>query len=179
MGFTSPFFWAFVSMLGLLCATSIFSAHPLARSRVFVATAILLFTLGRVVLVLPCCPQPRFRASGWHLIVGGALVASALVPGLLALRVKWWAPPGADTQLVTTGVYGIVRHPIYLSEVFWFLGWSILFRSSWGLGLTLVFWLALLVHALSEEAALERELGDEYRRYASRVRGRFLPGLPV
>jgi protein-S-isoprenylcysteine O-methyltransferase Ste14 len=91
----------------------------------------------------------------------------------------WWSPPNGDTKLRTTGIYGIVRHPIYLGEVLWPLGLAIVFRSTYGVALTVVWWLAFLIHALAEEAALEEKLGSAYLDYKKKVRGRIFPWLPI
>lgn len=82
-------------------------------------------------------------------------------------------------KLHTTGVYGFVRHPIYLSEVLWPVGWSLIWGSVYGLALTPLWWSAFLLHALAEEETLERVLGGAYWAYKRSVRGRILPGLPL
>ncbi len=81
-------------------------------------------------------------------------------------------------ELRTTGIYAVVRHPIYLAEVLWPLGLAIMLRSTFGVALTPLWWLAFLIHALSEEADLERALGSAYLDYKKKVRGRILPWLP-
>ena len=175
---TDPLFWALVSMLGMLGAISIFSGSSWGKSRVFVGIALTLVTVGRVLLVLPFCEQPRFTMGGWHPVVGTLVMAVSFGIGLPSLRVAWWAVPVKGMRLRTTGVHALVRHPMYLCEVLWFLGWAILFRSLQGLLLAPVFWLAFLLHTLAEEACLERELGAEYTDYMRKVRGRIIPGLP-
>ncbi len=176
---TNPFFWALISMLGMVGATSLFSKHKFRRSVIFVTVALILVTIGRVLLVLPFCKQPRFEIAGWHWIIGGTIVAFglALVAGPTFV-VRWWSPPKAGMKLRTTGIYGVVRHPIYLFEVLWPLGLAVMFRSIYGVALTPVWWLAFLIHSLSEEADLERVLGSAYVDYTKKVRGRIFPGLP-
>ncbi len=167
-------------MLGMVGATSLFAKHRLRRSIIFVSFSLILVTIGRVVLVLPFCKQPRFEIAGLHWIIGGSIVviALAIAAGPL-LVVRWWSPPKEGMKLRTYGIYGVVRHPIYLCEVLWPLGLAIMFRSVYGLALTPVWWSAFLIHALSEEADLERALGAEYLEYRKKVRGRILPGLPL
>ena len=177
--FTNPFFWALLSMFGMVGATSLFAKHRLRRSTLFVSVILTLVTVGRLVLVLPFCPQPRFETAGWHWIGGGAIMVLALtVAAGPVLTVRWWSPPQAGMKLRTSGIYGLVRHPIYLSELLWPLGLAIIFHSVYGVALTPLWWLAFLIHALSEEADLERTLGKEYLEYEKKVRGRIFPGLP-
>jgi protein-S-isoprenylcysteine O-methyltransferase Ste14 len=176
--YTNPFFWALISMFGLVAAASLGSGHRLGRNAAFVIFAIALVTVGRIVLVLPFCPQPRFDVSAWHWVIGGAIFVVGLAFGVATFYVRWHSLPEKGMPLRTTGFYGIVRHPIYLCEVLWFLGWAIMFGSVYGLALAPVWWVAFLFHTLSEEVGLERELGGEYLEYKKKVRGRIFPGLP-
>jgi protein-S-isoprenylcysteine O-methyltransferase Ste14 len=178
--YTNPFFWALASMLGMVGATSLFAGHGLRRSALFVSASLVLVMAGRIVLVLPFCPQPRFEASGWHWIAGGALILLALVAAAgPVMSVRWWSPPKAGMELRTSGVYAVVRHPIYLAELLWPLGLAIMFRSIYGAALTPAWWLAFMIHAISEEADLERVLGRAYEDHKRKVRGRILPLLPL
>ena len=113
--YTNPFFPAFLSMLGMVGATSLFSKHRLRRRVIFVSLSLILVTIGRVVLVLPFCRQPRFEIWGLHWIIGGSIVfiAIAIAAGPV-LVVQWWSPPKEGMKLRTYGIYGVVRHPIYL-----------------------------------------------------------------
>jgi len=178
--YANPFFWAMVSMLGMVGATSLFSEHKLRHSLWFVTIVLLLVTAGRFILVLPFCPQPRFDLFGLNAIIGAVPLLLTLIIGAKPFfTVKWWAPPKKSMGLKTTGIYGVVRHPIYLCELLWPLGLAVVFGSTYGVALTPVWWLAFLIHAIAEEGALEQELGDEYRQYEKKVRGRIIPGLPI
>lgn len=175
----NPFFWALVSMLGLVASFVVVAGGALSRRADFGALVVVLWTAGRVVLVLPFCPQPRLAEAGWQPVVGGALFAAGLALCATGLRIRpLTAPDGAET-LRTTGVHGLVRHPLYLGGLLWTLGWSVLFGSVVGVALVPVWWLGLLCLTEVEEASLARTLGEPYVRYRERVRGRIIPGLPL
>lgn len=177
--YTDPFFWALTAMFGMVGATSLFSRQCFRDNTVFVSIVLILVTLGRILLVLPFCRQPRFEAIIWHWPLGGAIMLLALVVATIPFfTVRWWSPPRAGMTLQTSGIYGLIRHPIYLAELLWPLGLAIICRSIYGVALTPLWWIAFLLHALAEEAELEKTLGEPYRQYAGKVRGRFLPGLP-
>jgi protein-S-isoprenylcysteine O-methyltransferase Ste14 len=79
-------------------------------------------------------------------------------------------------ELVTSGIYGTIRHPSYLGLLTQSLGWVLAFRS--GVGLLLV---ALLVPAIlgrirAEERLLQSAFGKEYDLYRART-SRLIPGI--
>ena len=126
--------------------------------------------------MVPCTLARRSSLLGVRPL--GAVMGLALAIAAPALSVKWWRPPASGMELHTTGIYAWVRHPIYLCEVLWPVGWSLMWGSIYGLALTPVWWLGFLLHARAEEEQLERVLGQQYRDYCARVRGRIFPGLP-
>jgi protein-S-isoprenylcysteine O-methyltransferase Ste14 len=77
-------------------------------------------------------------------------------------------------KAIDTGPYALVRHPMYASAVFLFVGIPLLLGSWWGLALAVIPILAIAWRAVHEEFALSAELGG-YREYAARVRYRLIP----
>lgn len=168
-----------ISMFCLVGGGVIVSHKKLGNSVLYGAVIVTIFVLARGILVLPFCPQPRFEANGWNWLVGGAIFVTGLVFSIPALSIKPLTKPHEQMKLVTTGFYSIVRNPIYLGEVLWFLGWAIMFRSIIGLALVPLWWAALLLHTLVEESSLERALGERYLGYKRKVKGRIIPGSPI
>jgi protein-S-isoprenylcysteine O-methyltransferase Ste14 len=77
-------------------------------------------------------------------------------------------------QVVSTGVYGLVRHPMYLGASLMFVGGPLLLGSAWGLLLGLGLVLLLMVRIGGEEKLLAREL-EGYEAYRRKVRYRLVP----
>jgi protein-S-isoprenylcysteine O-methyltransferase Ste14 len=77
-------------------------------------------------------------------------------------------------MLVSTGVYGFVRHPMYLGAILMFLGTPLLLGSIWGIIAGLALSVLLMVRIMGEEAMLVREL-EGYRDYCRKVRFRLVP----
>lgn len=77
-------------------------------------------------------------------------------------------------HVVSTGVYGWVRHPMYLGAILMFVGGPLLTGALSALGVGVALSLLLAVRAVREEKLLMQELSgyDDYRR---RVRYRLLP----
>jgi protein-S-isoprenylcysteine O-methyltransferase Ste14 len=77
-------------------------------------------------------------------------------------------------QLMQTGIYGVVRHPMYLGLLVEMPGFALIFRSRLAI---LYFILCLLLISLriqQEEALLRRHFGDDYEAYCRRTR-RLIP----
>lgn len=123
---------------------------------------------------------------GWHtlprwVVYGGAalfLLAYALYAEVL--RENTWLSRSIEVQegqqVVDTGLYGIVRHPMYFATVLLFLSMPLVLGSIHAFLLFLVYPLLLVKRIRNEEELLERELPG-YREYKQKVRWCMLPFL--
>lgn len=174
-----PFFWALVSMFGLVAACSVVGSKRVGRNTSLGVLIVIIFNLGRFLLVLPFCDQPRFDSDGWHGLFGGIIFIVGLIFCLPAFSIRPFNSANEKTEFVMTGFYRIVRNPIYLGEVLLCLGWAMIFRSVIGVALVPLWWAGLLFLIIIEEESLERSLGQTYLEYKKRVKGRIIPGLPI
>ncbi|HEX4779590.1 MAG TPA: isoprenylcysteine carboxylmethyltransferase family protein [Usitatibacter sp.] len=79
-------------------------------------------------------------------------------------------------RLVTSGPYRIVRNPMYLGHIIFFVGLAIVLRS-WIAAAVLGFHLVWFDRrARADEARLALLFGDAYRDYCRRVK-RWIPGV--
>jgi protein-S-isoprenylcysteine O-methyltransferase Ste14 len=81
----------------------------------------------------------------------------------------------ANRGVVSSGVYGVVRHPIYMGYLFTHVAFLLASPSLFNLGALLVADTALLARAVCEEKTLA--LDAKYSEYMTRVRWRVAPGL--
>lgn len=73
-----------------------------------------------------------------------------------------------DHRLITTGLYGVLRHPRYLGVLLATLGLALLFRSWMGL-LALIPVLGIILFRIhDEEALLHQTFGAEWETYCQR-----------
>ncbi len=79
-------------------------------------------------------------------------------------------------RVVSTGVYGFVRHPMYLGGILMFLGTPLLLGSSLGVIAGLALTILLMARVAGEEKMLAGEL-EGYRKYMQKVRYRLFPFL--
>ena len=95
--------------------------------------------------------------------------------GVVLLATGWRQVHAGRGHLVTTGVYGYMRHPQYDGLILTILGFNI----QWPTFLTLLMAPVLIVMYLrlarQEDRDLEGEFGETYRKYASVV-NTFVPG---
>jgi protein-S-isoprenylcysteine O-methyltransferase Ste14 len=81
-----------------------------------------------------------------------------------------------DQQVVTTGPYAIVRHPMYLAELIMFVFAPFGLGSCWAIAVNILLIPLLAVRILSEEQVLLRELNG-YRDYTQKTKYRLVPGI--
>jgi protein-S-isoprenylcysteine O-methyltransferase Ste14 len=107
-------------------------------------------------------------AAGGVLRLWPVFVLGERFSGLVAIQPRH--------TLVTSGVYGVIRHPSYLGLLINSLGWSLAFRSGVGVLLTVLLIPPLLARIDAEENLLHSEFGDNYNVYRSRT-WRLIPGI--
>jgi len=80
-------------------------------------------------------------------------------------------------SLNTTGIYSMVRHPLYLGNYFMWIG-IVMFTFNWSFVIivTLAFWLYYERIMFAEERFLERKFGNDYMDWASKIPA-FIPCL--
>lgn len=109
-------------------------------------------------------------------VAGGGLILAGVA--ILAAGIRNFsraATPVPSNQhvraLVTTGIHGWSRNPIYVGMLLLYTGIGISAHRPWVLILTLPLVIVLRYRVVArEEAYLERRFGDAYREYKARVR---------
>ena len=107
-------------------------------------------------------------AAGSALRIWPVFVLGRRFSGLVAIQ------PGHT--LVTSGVYGVIRHPSYLGLLVGSLGWGLAFRSGLGVVLAALLMPPVLARIRAEERLLHTQFGGEYDTYCART-ARLIPGL--
>ena len=120
------------------------------------------------------------RLPLWCEICGGALLLGGSFPFFRAFTDNTYASQLVRIQtergqrVIDTGVYSIVRHPMYLGASLAFMGGAMVLGSISGLLLALVLFALLVVRISIEENLLVRDL-EGYKEYLQRVRYRLVP----
>ena len=153
------------------------SAETRPLQRILITVIFLAFPASFVVGGL----DHRFRWSQMPApmsVIGDALVAIGLGLAMLFIIQNSNAAANvrveAGQQLVSTGLYGLVRHPMYTGNVVLMLGIPLALGSYWGFLLLIPGMLVLVLRIRDEEKLLTHELSG-YRDYTQRVHYRLLP----
>jgi protein-S-isoprenylcysteine O-methyltransferase Ste14 len=158
-------------------------AGPTAETRPIQRLVFCAIYLSVIALLVISALDHRFGWSTvplWLVVLGDVLVAAGL---LLAQWVVLQNRYAAATirveegqQLTTTGLYGIVRHPMYAGALIMMLGTPPALDSLWGLAVAIPSVALLGVRIFDEEKMLTEQLPG-YRRYTAQVRHRLIPNV--
>jgi len=107
-------------------------------------------------------------AAGGALRLWPVFVLGDRFSGLVAIQPRH--------KLVTTGIYGIIRHPSYGVLLVNAFGWALAFRGVVGIILTALMMPPLLARIQAEEALLRSHFRGEYDAYQRRT-WRLIPGV--
>jgi protein-S-isoprenylcysteine O-methyltransferase Ste14 len=122
--------------------------------------------------------EPSWAALRW--------AAAAVAVVCLALSIECWVRmgsrwrmavvPGERTELVTSGLYARIRHPIYALSIVLMVCSAVVVVTLPMLAIAIVHVCLMLIKAWNEETFLLGTHGEAYARYCART-GRFLPRL--
>jgi protein-S-isoprenylcysteine O-methyltransferase Ste14 len=122
--------------------------------------------------------SPEFPS--WIKGLGTLLFVSAFIILFAAMKENTFAAPVVKMQkergqkVISTGPYGIVRHPMYSGGTLLFIGGPLLLGSIYGLAMGFLLIIALVARSFGEEAMLRQEL-DGYGEYMKKVKWRLIP----
>jgi protein-S-isoprenylcysteine O-methyltransferase Ste14 len=149
------------------------SKHVRRQSVVLVVIVLLLFG---ILFFLPFADRRNIGV----MIAGQGLRWLGLVLYGIGLALMSWARAALGRmysgqitiqqshQLITTGLYHYIRHPLYLGILCSALGLSFLFRSWIGLATMIPIMIGLLIRIKDEEALMHKEFGKEWEAYCKR-----------
>ena len=156
---------------------------PMAETRPAQKVAIVGIVVAVIVVSVVSALDHRF---GWSqvplpvVVLGDVLVAIGMVMAVVVINQNEYAGATitveAQQPVISTGLYGVVRHPMYAFASLMIVGTPLALDSYWGL-VTVVPAVAVFVfRILDEEQALHDELAG-YDEYTRKVRYRLVPGV--
>ena len=156
-------------------------AGPTAETRRAQKFVMVGTTVSVVAVMVDQRPRPPVRlvrradvvGRGGNVLVGVGLALAQLVViqnGYAAATIR----VEDDQPLVSTGLYGMVRHPLYVGALIMMVGTPFALDSYWGLVAIVPGLLALRVRIQDEEKMLRQDLAG-YDAYMHDVRYRLVP----
>jgi protein-S-isoprenylcysteine O-methyltransferase Ste14 len=187
-----PHAWLFIALLFvpmLLMGIVLFAKAPaLLEKRLnnkekekaqkgVVALSGLMFPVGFVLSALDfrfgwsCVPLWVVIAASVLFLLGYAMYAEVMRENAYLSRT---VEVQENQTVIDTGLYGIVRHPMYLATLLMFLPLSLILGSFWGLIPFALYPIVILIRIRNEEKVLAVNLPG-YAEYKTKVKYRLLP----
>lgn len=132
---------------------------------------IIVFTDAAIFAILSPYVNLKNELPEYAALVGAALIAAWIIIESSALRLLMSAVKNAkkSRQLITSGPYAMVRHPIYLAHVLFNLG-AYLVTGAWIPLFVLAEWLVLIKPLMDmEEEELALRFEEQYLKYRKKV----------
>lgn len=79
-----------------------------------------------------------------------------------------------NQKVVDSGLYGIVRHPMYTSTIFLFLSMPLILDSIFSFIIMLIYPIIIIFRIKNEEKVLEKEL-EGYKEYKEKIKYKIIP----
>jgi protein-S-isoprenylcysteine O-methyltransferase Ste14 len=156
-------------------------AGPKAETRPVQKVVTSAISLLFVALLVFSALDHRF---GWSAVppavslIGDALVAIGLGIAIFTVNQNSYAAANITVEesqtVISTGLYGIVRHPMYMGASIMFAGIPLALDSYWGLAVLVPVVIVFAVRIADEEKLLKQELTG-YREYTGTVHHRLVP----
>ena len=147
-----------------------------AVSRILRVLAILLaiVLLSTTWIPLPWLYRPVWQQGFWLFWLGAAITVGGLLFAIWArehLGRNWSRSVTIkqDHELITTGPYSVVRHPIYTGLLAGFLGVAIALSEVRGFVALVLMFLVFWVKLRMEEQWMRSQFGETYAKYVHRT----------
>ena len=119
-----------------------------------------------------------FLLPDWAVYIATAIFLVAYAMYAEVMRENVWLSRTVEVQenqqVVSTGLYGIVRHPMYAATLLLFLSMPLVLASPWSFVIMLLYIPIIALRIRNEEQVLECELKG-YTEYKQRVRYKVIP----
>jgi protein-S-isoprenylcysteine O-methyltransferase Ste14 len=156
---------------------------PFAETRMVQKVIYVGIILAVVAVAVMSALDHRF---GWSavpiqvVVLGNVLVAVGIgIAEMVVVQNNYAASTIAvekDQPVVSTGLYGLVRHPMYVGALVMTIGVPLALGSYWGLLMIIPAVLIFAARIADEEKTLREDL-DGYDEYTQRVHYRLVPGV--
>ncbi len=162
-----------VASEALVVVLTLFRRTPGAVDRSLRARLLTMFSMFGPPLVGPAVVRAPLASEAFTILISviGLIV---VIIGKMSLGRSFGLTP-ANRGIVSTGLYRLVRHPIYLGYLVTHIAFVLANPLAWNLLVLTAADIALVLRAKVEEETLAKD--GAYREYMQRVRFRLVPGV--
>ncbi len=171
----NPLFWLILYLAGYIIAIlllALFGIEQVEKKipryplRILI---LLIFVLPPIIFPFTEGP-PIAIPSIVALFVGAFLIGITFIIRIVAQKQIGVSPAlKSKTKLVTTGIYGLVRHPLYIGNGLFAIGLALLFKSLYAFLFSILYTFLYFPIIYFEEKDLLKKYGEEYKRYKKEV----------
>ena len=171
----NPLFWLSFYLVGYIIAILILALFGIEKTekkmpryllRIFI---LLIFVLPPIVFPFTDGP-PIAIPSIITLFIGAFLVVITFIIRMVAQKQIGVSPAlKSKIRLVRTGIYGFVRHPLYIGNGLFAIGLAILFNSLYAFLFSILYTFLYFPIIYFEEKDLLKKYGEEYKKYKEEV----------
>lgn len=149
------------------------SKHSLVATGTMVSFFVVYFILLRFKIGAMQIRNDAVIAAGTAMVVSGAVCN---ILGRLTLKGNWanHIKIYSDHRLITTGIYRVVRHPLYASIILMLFGGCFVYRNWLCMLLTALIFVPFMYYRAKQEEALLETVFSEYDKYKEKT-GMFFP----
>lgn len=158
------------------------SFGPAAEKKMLQKIIMSLAVIVNILLLIFCAFDFRFKWSPVSPLVslaGDTLVVFGLLVNLFVFKENSYGASNIkifdDQKIINTGLYALVRNPMYMGVLIMLIGIPLALGSWWGLAFIVFPTIpALILRILDEEKTLKEELPG-YKEYMQKVKYRLVP----
>ena len=118
------------------------------------------------------------EVPGWVTWTAGSIFLLSYGMYAEVMRENEWLSRSIEVmegqKVVSTGLYGIVRHPMYTATILMFLAMPLVMGSWWAFLVMVPYVIAIVTRIKDEETLLTKEL-EGYLEYKEKVRWKLIP----
>lgn len=182
--YSNPFFWIGLYSSGYIIIAIVFTSSRILTNvknripKLFIR-AFILPTFIAPIIALPFTKGPQLAVpAAIALFIGAVLLGASFTVRILAQKQIGKFPAlKAKEKLITTGIYGIIRNPMYASNGLLALGMAVLFKSTYAALFSIPYTLLFLPIIYFEEKDLLDKYGKEFEEYKKKVPWRLIPWM--
>jgi len=143
-----------------------------------------LYVVPQLILVLsifmgeiPFCTDAVSILFGPVIFIMGTLVMGLAIKEMGGSFTAYPVPVPKEKggDLIRSGIFSLIRHPIYAGNICCFIGLSIMTESSMRLLLTAFYYVYVEVKSQQEENEMAKIFGEKYESYKQQVESKFIP----